>query len=313
MNKMLQEILTANRGNPTTWIETWLKPKLSELGVGFLTDKEMNLYIPPLFNESKVLYVAHMDTIDDPSLGDRELVVDRGVVSLSPNSNNRCLGADNGAGIYVLLRLLEEGVDGGYLFTTGEERGGIGVSHFIENNVDLLSGYDMCLEFDRFGTSEVVYEQGVGECASESYAEALSGLLSKETGLDLSPSSYGLYTDCADLAAIIPECVNIAVGYKGHHTNKECLNLVYLEELVEAVLNKQEKFDTLPIEREEGEYYNTSSSSYYGLSQDSMDLIDYMEERPAIVAEFLESIGVDVFELDTFALGEGYQDTVALI
>lgn len=316
MNEMLESILVANRGEPSKWIHAFLLPKIQEMGYGCIVDKENNVYIPPLDgSKTKVLFVAHTDTVDTPSLGDRKLETAGEIVALAPDQPNRCLGADDGAGVYILLRLLEAKVEGGYLFTTGEERGGIGVNFFIQHNSDTLRKFDMCLEFDRYGYQEIITEQSPGTCASDTFALSLARLLNAtEESFDYYPSPEGLYTDNADLSEFIPECVNVSVGYYGHHTNNEWLDFGHVERLINAllVLSEVDAFSSLPIDREAGDWgddYPLSPAWAENLIapvQEVKTVQDFVTEYPAVVTEFLENIGVDLWELDDFANKAGY-------
>jgi hypothetical protein len=314
MNELLREILVANRAEPEAWIASFLIPKLKDLGCTIIVDDESNVYVPPTGDDS-VLFVAHTDTVDLASNGDRELTVTETTVSLAAGQSNRCLGADDGAGIYVLLQLIMAGVEGGYLFTTGEESGGIGVMHFIGNNETELTRYDMCLEFDRFGYNEIITNQSPGDCASMDFAETLSDILNATNEeFKFAPSEGGIYTDNADLSEFIPECVNVAIGYQGHHTQNEWLDFVHVEDLIQGLvwMARSDAFAALPIERTAGDYgdamtYFEPTVTYTNDSPpDTNTMQGFITEYPAVITEYLESIGVDLYELNDFANRAGY-------
>lgn len=315
---MLRSILEANRAEPVEWIEKWLIPTIEAMGYGVIVDEEHNVYVKPVNGASRVLFVAHTDTVDVASAGDRTVHEFKGHYLLAKDSKNRCLGADDGAGVYVLLQLLDHGVDGGFLFTTGEESGGIGVTHFQEANPDELKRYDMAFEFDRYGKEEIIIEQGQGECASLDFGMALSDAMDKAGGMTTYPSDAGLYTDVADLAEIIPECVNVCIGYNGHHSSGESVDIKFVETIVRVFkkLHDEGTFLSLPIKRIAGDYGET-----YGYGSDipwwekvqyggagTLDPLtpdtgmietvkDFVEEYPAFIAYLLSSTGYELAEL----------------
>ena len=318
LDKLLEDILVANRAEPDEWINNWLVPKLKEMGCELIIDEEMNVYVPPT-GDDKVLFVAHTDTVDNMSHGDRELEVKDNIVSLAKGQTNNCLGADDGAGIYILLKLILAGVEGGYLFTTGEESGGIGVDHFISRNKVELERYSMSLEFDRYGYDEVITHQAPGMCASESFAETLCDILNATGSFELKPSEMGIYTDNADLSEIIPECVNIAVGYYGHHTKSEWLDMAFVEDMIQAMvaMHRLDAFTALPIDRKGGDYGEPDPrlpwNSYACDTPYEVTTVQgFVKEYPSVVTEFLLDIGVDLFELNDFAERAGYEFEEAL-
>ena len=312
MDEMLESILKANRAKPDSWIKEWLVPKLKSMGCEIIIDEELNVYVPPTGDDT-VLFVAHTDTVDNISHGDRELSIKDGVVYLADGQTNSCLGADDGAGIYILLKLILAGVEGGYLFTTGEESGGIGVDHFIRMNEVELKRYKMSLEFDRYGYDEVITHQAPGQCASESFAESLADIMNAIGDFTLAPSAMGIYTDNADLSEYIPECVNVSVGYYGHHTKNEWLDIGFVEDMIQTVvtMSRNGAFDALPVVREAGDYGEDDPrmpwNSYTNdVPYEVTTVQGFVKEYPAVVTEFLLDIGVDLYELNEFANRAGY-------
>lgn len=147
------------------------------------------------------------------------------------NAGVGCLGADDGAGLAVMLNLMYRGVIGGYCFTSGEECGGIGAGEVLKDAEQYLKQYKRSIEIDRRCCEEIVWCQGVGECASEEFTQWLCD----ELGMGHKPSDLGTYTDVATFAQVIPENVNIASGYINAHTPDEKVDLVYLDNLAEAL------------------------------------------------------------------------------
>lgn len=229
---------------------------------------------------SKTLYVAHYDTVDNDTLystGGKfkrwdikmqmwyEEVIEpseeltRKAVSLKngiayldmndpTNDKVSCLGADDGAGLAVMLSLMAQGVVGGYCFTTGEECVGIGADVVKKTKADYLAKFTHAVEVDRRGYEEIIFAQGNGECASEKFTQWLCDKL----GMGHYPSALGTYTDVATFAEVIPECVNIACGYINAHSVDEQVDLAYLDKLTEALAKVD--WSIAPIVREANEF-----------------------------------------------------------
>lgn len=235
MNQLLEVILRYNRANPKSFIEEVLMPFLDELGLDYDVDAHYNVYI--VNGESpKDLYIAHADTCDSEDTPMfKELEVVSSIVALPSNTEHKCLGADDGAGVYILMKLLEAGIEGHYLFTTGEERGLIGMSYWVSqsHNIDTLVGVENCYEFDRQGTEELIVFQSGKLMADLHWAFKLSEELGAY-GLDMYPSSKGVYTDNFLLEGIVPNVVNIAVGYSQQHSKYESLDTRHVENLLRA-------------------------------------------------------------------------------
>jgi hypothetical protein len=69
------------------------------------------------------LYTAHTDTVHRSS-GRQQVNLSKRQQTLSVASGRDVLGADDGAGIYILLHLIKHAISGLYLFTRAEEIGG---------------------------------------------------------------------------------------------------------------------------------------------------------------------------------------------
>lgn len=197
----------------------------------------------------------------------KKVSIKDGIASLKENHTANvgagCLGADDGAGLAVMLHLLQSGVVGGYCFTTGEEVGGVGAGEVLAEAKPFLKQYKRSIEIDRRGCEDVIYSQSVGDCASKTFTQWLCDTL----GMGHKPSDLGTYTDVATFAEVIPENVNIASGYISAHSPSEQVDLVYLDKLAEAL--KAVDWSTAPTEREAGDFgytgygYGGYSSGYY--------------------------------------------------
>ena len=133
------------------------------------------------------------------------------------------LGADDGAGVALLAGLIAAGIPALYLFTQEEECGGGGAQYVVNTFADVFYGIDRIVSFDRKGCHDICGEQWCGKCASRQYVSNLAEKLGMGHHW-----ARGTYTDNSEFQYLVPEIVNISVGYEDCHTPMETLNLDYL-------------------------------------------------------------------------------------
>jgi hypothetical protein len=195
-----------------------------------------------LTTANRTLFTAHVDTVHHDDGPNKIRKTDS--VWFADGSQ---LGADDGSGIALLMHMMTNEVRAYYLFTVGEECGGIGAKHVAKNNAALLSQFDRAVAFDRRGTSDVITHQGYGRCASDDFAEALSDRLNA-CGMLYMPCDSGVYTDTAEFTDVIPECTNISVGYAREHSTDEAQDILHYRALADAVISFS--WDDLPVTRD---------------------------------------------------------------
>jgi hypothetical protein len=207
------------------------------------------------------LFVAHVDTVHK----------DEGVNKIRKtathwHADGAQLGADDGAGVALLMHLIHANIAGYYIFTQGEERGGIGAKYLADNYAPLLGEFDRAIAFDRKNIDSVISHQGYGRCCSDAFAQALADDLNADERFMYSPDDTGVYTDTAEFTEIIPECTNVSVGYYSEHTLTESLDIVHYACLAERVVHIA--WDTLPTERDpsvvESKWDDYTPVGYYG-------------------------------------------------
>lgn len=181
------------------------------------------------------------------------------------------LGADDKAGMVVLLSLIEKQVPGLYYFFIGEEVGCVGSSALSRTwlKTEFSEYITKCVSFDRRGTDSVITEQLYGRCASDEFATELSNRLNGVGGFTFSPDPTGVLTDSINFMDFVPECTNISVGYYNEHGGSELQDLSFLKRLCKAVCEID--WETLPIIR-------NPFSDYYDDVDDEDDDIDFDPE-----------------------------------
>jgi hypothetical protein len=181
-----------------------------------------------------VLWSSHTDTVHRTD-GRQTVHIDRfGLIRLSRKSRKRssCLGADCTAGVWIMLEMIQAGIEGLYVFHYGEERGGIGSAYIADHTPELLDGILYAVAFDRYGTDSVITHQGY-RCCSPEFANGLADLLGWPYKLD----TTGSFTDTANYMTLVSECTNLSVGYYAQHSAQECLDSEHLLWLRDAMLD----------------------------------------------------------------------------
>jgi hypothetical protein len=229
----------------------WLNGELKKLckDVKVLAEGSILVRTDP---KSDTLFSCHIDTCH--SQAESEESVGQGLafdpafnhMFLADPKTSGCLGADDGAGVYVCMELIKAEVPGSYLFHVGEEVGGIGANAVVAKHTDLLEEFSRAIAFDRGGTGDVVVTQGGDSCASAAFGTELASQLNK-CGMHYAVSHGGSFTDVKLYRGVIPECVNLSVGYSKQHGPAEFLNVEHLLDLVEAC--KKIKWDELKVVR----------------------------------------------------------------
>lgn len=192
---------------------------------------------------SKTIFTSHLDTACRDQVDVKHFVSNQQIVT---TDGTTILGADDKAGVTILLWLMKNNIPGVYYFFVGEEVGCIGsnsASKFGE-----FSLYDRIISFDRRGTNSVITHQSSVRTCSDEFAKDLSKQLNLMSNFFFKPDDTGIYTDSAEFASIIPECTNISVGYDFEHTFREKQDLLHLNKLAQACLDV--KWEELPIKRD---------------------------------------------------------------
>lgn len=278
--RTLERALSRKRPHLTFEVSTftsWLFDNLpTDLRSFCFTDKAGNLHVDNRFGKSKTLFIAHVDTVHRVT----------GVNKIRKTqthwyADGAPLGADDGAGCAMLMHLIHAGVRGYYIFSQGEECGGIGAKHIAKDHIPLLKQFDRAIAFDRRGIDSVISHQGMGRCASDKFCQALSDALNEHNdNLMYSPDDTGVYTDTAEFVDDIPECTNISVGYYHEHGDRENLDIVHFAALAVAVTKVD--WENLPVDRDPTvpDYktykygnYDTAWWSGYGVYKDDKDVM----------------------------------------
>jgi hypothetical protein len=191
--------------------------------------------------ESKSLFTAHLD---DASWSDVIEPVNHIINgNYIETDGNTILGADDKAGVTILLNMIEKKIPGTYYFFLGEEVGMVGSRGIINIKEKWFYKFKRCISFDRRGYGSIISRQMGKQCCSDKFVDKLIEQF-KIVGMTHTNDPTGVYTDSAAFIGIIPECTNLSVGYFDEHTNNEIQNIIYLEQLANA--STKIKWEELP-------------------------------------------------------------------
>ena len=196
---------------------------------------------------SPIMWSCHTDTMHrgEPETIRQEVYVDVfGVMFVDEGAG--CLGADNGAGMWLLLEMIQAGVPGTYMFHRGEEKSCWGSRGVVEHYPEFLAEHTHAIAFDRKGTTSVITHQMGGRACSDDLGEALCALFGDDYILD----TTGVYTDTAEYVDIIPECVNVSIGYMNEHSSNESLDSAHCVALRDRILAINWCNIALPVTRD---------------------------------------------------------------
>ena len=242
-DKRLHSMLTYKRNHESKterqWIEQFLGPyemtNVNDMALVVVTD-----------DKSRTLFSCHTDTVHRKE-GRQKVLYSKSTQSYYKNDKEP-LGADDGAGAWLMLEMIDAGVPGTYVFHRGEECGGIGSSFIAKHYEDFLKGFDRAIAFDRRGSISVITHQGYYRCCSDEFAQALADAINADDASMYEPDDTGVFTDTANYTGIIPECTNLSCGYANEHSGDETLHLPTLFALRDTCLRID--WESLPTKRD---------------------------------------------------------------
>ncbi len=142
----------------------------SHLPQGYKTDKWGNFYY--LVGETpSTMFTCHLDT----ACSSQQKVNHVQTHNMIKTDGKNILGADDKAGMVVILTMIQNKVPGLYYFFLGEEVGCIGSRKVAtKQKTEKIEGINKVISFDRRGTDSVITFQSGQRCCSETFGEALS-------------------------------------------------------------------------------------------------------------------------------------------
>ena len=206
-----------------------------------------------------VMLVAHMDTVfTTPPV---DIYYDsKATVMWSPQG----LGADDRAGVYAILKILQAGLLPYICLTTQEENGGIGASVFVKKFPNPPKDLKYIIEFDRQGINDCVFYW----CHNKDFIT-----YTENFGFEF---DYGTFSDISEICPAWKIAgVNLSVGYLKEHTTTETLNTTILHNTINAAINMLKS-----VPKKKFDYILDQTYYMYGLGFPTDD--DYSDYIPSI-------------------------------
>lgn len=319
INTILYSLLTTKRptNNPSFCL-TYTQELLRQQGIEFTTDGNMNVIVD---RQGSTCFTSHQDTVDN-KLGNHNLTsTPEGMVSVLGGG---VLGADCGSGMYIMIRMILAGKAGLYVFFSTEEQGRVGSGLYI-----MPEHITKCVSFDRKGTDNLITHQMSERGCSDAFADAFIDRFA----LPYKKDPTGSFTDSYSFFAVVPECINLSVGYYNQHTKQESQDLPFLESLVDACIDLD--WDVLPVERDPNvmEYANDWGNYTYPKTKswntswnnkleydEGRDIEDFVYAHPYVVSELLQEYGITLRdlnaykrEMDSYVYGDDDEEAEATI
>lgn len=197
----------------------YLKLLLSQFGYENQRTDNRNYLIAE--GDIPIALVAHLDTVH--AVEPFQFFYDeKEMVMWSPQG----LGADDRAGVILILSILSEGYRPHLIFTTGEEHGGIGANELVKNFNEAPFDIDFMIELDRCGSEDAVFYN----CMNHSFIDYICGF-----GFTFEEGSF---TDICILGRNWNvAAVNLSVGYYNEHTKAEYWDLFEADDTITKVIN----------------------------------------------------------------------------
>jgi hypothetical protein len=263
----------------------------------FQPDEYENLVLT-VGSNPRILFSSHMDTVHRFDGINNTLKFDGQFLS---QTGSNCLGADDTAGVFLMLEMIKAEIPGVYVIHFGEECGGIGSKSLAKGNPDFFRDIDIAIAFDRMGYEDIITHQCFQQTASDAFALSFAA----ELGGSFKPSDDGVYTDTAEYAHLVPECTNISVGYFNQHNKGETQDVRFLLALREALL--QVRWENLVVERDPSEVVKKKSSYSYKFERrlEERSMRDLVWDYPDIAADVIRAMGITVEDF-VIAIEEQY-------
>jgi hypothetical protein len=124
--------------------------------------------------ESRTIFASHLDTVSSKH-EDVKHVLDGETIRTDGTTT---LGADDKAGVSIMIWMMKHKIPGTYYFFIGEEVGCIG-SGLAAKYGEFKCVYDRIISFDRRGTTSIITHQSWARCCSDEFADAFCAELNK--------------------------------------------------------------------------------------------------------------------------------------
>jgi len=293
------------------FIDNFIKP------VGVISDKAGNL-VKVIGDNPTVMWSCHTDTVHSKEGFQAVDFKGQYIRRKDQKEKKACLGADDTAGVWLMLEMIRAKKDGMYIFHRAEEVGGKGSSYIEKHTPELLDGIKYAIALDRKGTRDVITHQGMMRCCSNEFA----GSLADAIGMKYKPDDTGSFTDTDNYTDLVGECTNLSIGYEYAHSSKEILDAGFLMKLRQRLIDLD--YSKLKEKRKKGEedpdyhrnygywysaggysdvndrrfsYDNVIVDAGYGTVDKTTDLDELVYDYPDVAVRMLKEWGVTASDM----------------
>ena len=173
-----------------------------------------------------IALVAHMDTVFKTPVVDLYYDERKGIL-WSPDG----LGADDRAGIFAILKIIQDGLRPSIILTTDEEEGGVGAAALASEKCPIPELKYM-IQLDRRGTNDCVFY----DCYNPEFIAYVENFGFCE--------HWGSFSDISFLMPEWKICgVNLSVGYEDEHSYCEILHINPLLDTIRKVKKMLQETD----------------------------------------------------------------------
>jgi hypothetical protein len=149
---------------------TYMRPEGSKYQRKFC-----NRYLMPVFGQPdkhgnythivgdkpRIAFMAHHDTVHSKT-GRQTVTIDGDYAKATTD----CLGADCTSGIYIMLCMIEAGIEGVYVVHAAEEVGCVGSKGLVSDFPAWIDHVDAAISFDRKGYDSIItHQMGLRSCS----------------------------------------------------------------------------------------------------------------------------------------------------
>lgn len=175
------------------------------------------------------------------------------------------LGADDRTGVFIILKMLENGFRPTLIFTHDEEVGGMGARAVADEYSSL--GVNYLIQLDRRGEGVVFYGNG-----NEEFINYILSFRNKK--------EYGSFSD---ISTLCPECnvsgCNLGVGYHNEHSHSEYQDIKALEDTLNVVVKMLQDEDSSKYYQ----YEESETASWFNKYRANSNAGIYEEEKNNLV------------------------------
>jgi hypothetical protein len=222
VSKLLRIILETKRPtNEPDFCRRFTSMLLDKLKIHHDVDAHNNIYVE--VGSSTTCFTSHTDTVDN-KLGKNELIQEDGYLKVRGGG---ILGADCGTGMYIMMRMILAEVPGLYVFFSTEEQGRIGSQKF-----EMPAFINRCISFDRKGLNNLITTQSSEKGCSDEFADHFI----EHFELPFVKDPTGSFTDSYTFFDVVPECINLSVGYYYQHSKSECQDVKFADDMAAACI-----------------------------------------------------------------------------